>query len=172
MVSDRMKEFSILHSLIPEAPSHSRTMEDLPREILEGRIHLASEHLMVFVSESIMEEPCGHPSSRFKGGLPPCSSPVAQKARHPSHVLPSGLFRLRPTREDPLGGVHNEGVQRMVGKGRRAYQSLQASRMWLSIRRVRPQWAATATTAPGSTASNGSNLWGCTISPYWSWRRG
>jgi hypothetical protein len=105
-----MKELHILHSAIPEAPSHSRTMEDLPRKILEGRIHLASELLGVFVSESVVKEPGGYPTGRIVGRLPPGLGPISQKTCYPSHMIHPVLSRFRPNREGPTSGVHDERV--------------------------------------------------------------
>jgi hypothetical protein len=105
-----MKELHILHSLLLEAQGHSGTVEDFPRKVLEGRVHLASELLRVFVSESVVKEPGSQPTGRIKGGLPPGSSPISQKTRDPSHMIPPVLPGFRPSREGPLSGVHNEGV--------------------------------------------------------------
>lgn len=109
-----MEKTLVLHSLIPEATSHSRTVEDLARKLLEGKVNLASEAVMVFVSEGIVKEAGGHPSGRLGRELPPRLGPIGQQARHTSHVFPSGLFRLCPTRKDTLGGIRHEGVRKIT----------------------------------------------------------
>ncbi len=110
MIRNRMKELHILHPAIPQAPSHSRTMEDFPRKIFEGRIHLASELLRLFVSESVVKEPGGHPTGRIVGRLPPGLGPISQKTRYPSHMIHPVLSRFHPSRKGPMSGVHDERV--------------------------------------------------------------
>ncbi len=73
-----MEELLVFHALAPEPCGGSRTVEDLPGKIAEGRVHLRPKHFVILVPEGVMEIAGGNPPGDIMGFFTPRPSPLPQ----------------------------------------------------------------------------------------------
>ena len=161
-----MKEGFIGDTLFIESPGRSRSVEDLPGKIPELLLQPGSKGLRILIPQGIVKKPGGYPPLEIHGSLPPGPGPTLHQLGHPGHMGSSLGSCHCPGRQDTFGGFPDDGMQERVVTRGRERQRDQPSIVWLSMRRVWPQYAATATTDPVSILSRESRVRGWTISPY------
>ena len=122
MEANRVKEISVLHALVLQAPGRPGAVEDLPREISKPGFHQLPEDFVIFVPQGVVQPSGSPPSGHLCRGLPSRFRPGPHEGRHAGHVLSPHPAGPGPIRQDPFGCLLKDSMEARARTGWRGRQ--------------------------------------------------